>query len=78
MEVRHRGYGRDSRLTSIMRMIDDALPIPARSETLWAFAGSDARRRVREFPAHPPPLSRGAGEGRFEVQMVGNHLHEDQ
>ncbi len=34
-------------------------PIPAQSETLRAFAGTDARRRVREFPAHPPPLSRG-------------------
>ncbi len=25
----------------------------------------------------PPPLSRSAGEGRFAVQMVVNHLHED-
>ena len=26
----------------------------------------------------PPPLSRVTGEGRFVVQMVGNHLHENQ
>jgi hypothetical protein len=26
----------------------------------------------------PPPLSRGAGEGRFVVQMIVNQLHEDQ
>ena len=26
----------------------------------------------------PPPLSRIAGEGRFVVQTVVNHLHEDQ
>jgi len=26
----------------------------------------------------PPPLSRGAGEGRFVVQMIANQLHEDQ
>ena len=26
----------------------------------------------------PPPLSRVAGEGRFVVQRVVNHLHENQ
>lgn len=26
----------------------------------------------------PPPLSRSTGEGRFVVQTIVNHLHEDQ
>ena len=48
-------------------------PIPAQRETLQAFAGTDARRRVREFPTHPPPLQPSpptplpeTGEGRLE------------
>ncbi|OGA42727.1 MAG: hypothetical protein A3G24_18235 [Betaproteobacteria bacterium RIFCSPLOWO2_12_FULL_62_13] len=56
-------------------MPDAAQPVPARSGTLQAFAGTDARRRVREIPAHPLPLQPsppthslpGTGEGRIEL-----------
>jgi len=38
---------------------------------------SVVKRRDSAHPS-PPPLSRSAGEGRFVVQMIVNHLHEDQ
>src|SRR3990172_7715937 len=51
----------DRPLLSVVKMPDTAQPVPARSETLRAFAGTDTRRRVREIPAHPPPLPEGEG-----------------
>ena len=72
-------------LLSVVKMPDAAQPIPARSETLRAFAGTDARRRVREFPGSPPaplgpssptlpaltpaPLPRGEGRQLFPFSL---------
>src|SRR3990172_5882837 len=42
-------------LLSVVRIPDSAQPVPARSETLRAFAGTGARRGGPEIPAPPPP-----------------------